>query len=369
MCGIYGMAKHPSHISKKHRRQAKQIITSLAISSESRGRQSSGLAEIGKGSMLIHKSLSPSSEFVKTTQFKNALRRINDINIYIGHTRFATMGEVKLDNAHPYQIGNTIGAHNGCLYNTTELEKAVGHSCEVDTQYLFTLVDREQSIQDAVKHIEGDFAISFVKDNSHTLHLAREKNRPLWVSYWTKARTLFYASERGFLEKAFASVNVECDYAQLNTNELYSFDTRKFDGIQTNVKKLHFEYKSREYQVFSNYVEFDDVDVDVEFGTNIEDIPNDTYITAEEILSMEESVIDIAETLWPSCDRDTSEYWEYHPDELEWYFLDTRDRKWYRLDTLTTNQLALVDRLYDYELNTIAESWYDNDESEAWYAS
>ena len=360
MCGIYGMAKSPRPLSKQQLKNARSILTSLAISSESRGRHSSGIAEIGKGNSLVHKSLSPSSEFIKTTQFKNALRRMNDISIYIGHTRFATMGEKSLDNALPFHIGNTIGAHNGCLYNTDQLEKVVGKACEVDTQYLFELVNREPSIDKVVDHIDGDFAISFVKDNTHTLYLAREKNRPCYLAYWSDARVLFYASEAGFLEKAFASANLEVEYYQINTNTLYAFDTRKFQSHATNVVKTSFEYKSREYQVYSNYYDINSYssdedygvnvyDVDIEFGFLNQDVPDDGYIKPEEVIDLMSYGVENLESLYPIEDRTDSEYWELNPDTNEWYFLDPRDGSWYAESKLTPNRWCLVERLYDYE--------------------
>ena len=223
MCGIYGMAKSPQPLNSKQLKKCRSILRSLAISSESRGTHSSGLAVVGD-KQVIHKSLLPSSKFVSTNEWSESMKMMPGNNIYLGHTRLATEGAITRENAHPFRVGNTIGAHNGCLYNMDELKVLLEKSCQVDSQLIFKSIEDSPTIQDAVEYLDGDFALSFVKDNMYVLNLCREENRPLYACYISSLKTLFYASEESFLEKALISQNLKAEIWSLATNRLYSFD-------------------------------------------------------------------------------------------------------------------------------------------------
>ena len=305
MCGIYGMARSLEPTPTKKLKKAVKIMRQLAIASETRGSHSSGLAVVGPQDSQVYKSLLPSSKFVNTKEFKSGMKDMSQNSIYLGHTRFATMGEVTTSNAHPFRIGQTIGAHNGCLNNVKELEKILDTSCQVDSELIFKSIDSSNTIQEAVQHIDGDFAISFVKDNSSKLHLCREANRPLFVGYWEEAKMLFYASELEFLEKAFASQKIDVTIYSLLTNTLYSFDINKFDSKGTNVVKTEFNYESTQYISHINYLG-DGINSDIENQQEME-----YYLEAGWQL------IDI----WPIEDRYNSPRWTFMSETQSWYYI------------------------------------------------
>ena len=180
MCGIYGMAKSPTPYTSKQYNTVRKVMRNIAIDSETRGSHSSGIATVGP-------------------------------------------------------------AHNGCVYNIDEMQTKLDKQCPVDSQLIFKAIDKCPEIQDAIKHFDSDFALSYVKDNPMVLHLCREDNRPLHVSYVPEIKTLFYASESVFLEDAFENVGIDVETLQLNKNILYSFDVSDFDDVKTNVNKTTFE--------------------------------------------------------------------------------------------------------------------------------
>ena len=253
MCGIYGIAKSPTPYTNKQLKVVKKVLREMAVDSESRGAHSSGIAKVGANTR-IYKSLLPSSKFVDTKEYHDAVRSLKtDSYILLGHTRFATEGAIVKSNAHPFRVGDVVGAHNGCVYNISEMQTKLDKQCPVDSQLIFKSLNDNDNIQEAVQNFDADFALSFVKKNPMKLYLTREENRPLYVAYVPSLKTLFYASEDSFVEDALVKNGInDVDVYSLNKNTLYAFDTAKFDDLKTNVEKTKFKYDSRVYHYSLN---------------------------------------------------------------------------------------------------------------------
>jgi len=253
MCGIYGIAKSPTPYTNKQLKVVKKVLREMAVDSESRGAHSSGIAKVGANTR-IYKSLLPSSKFVDTKEYHDAVSSLKtDSYILLGHTRFATEGAIVKSNAHPFRVGDVVGAHNGCVYNISEMQTKLDKQCPVDSQLIFKSLNDNDNIQEAVQNFDADFALSFVKKNPMKLYLTREENRPLYVAYVPSLKTLFYASEDSFVEDALVKNGInDVDVYSLNKNTLYAFDTAKFDDLKTNVEKTKFKYDSRVYHYSLN---------------------------------------------------------------------------------------------------------------------
>lgn len=101
----------------------------------------------------------------------------------IGHNRKKTVGAVSSETAHPFVVDNTFAmVHNGTLHNHTALAKT-----EVDSQalaiHLSSVLSHDYSkanFEEAVGKVFGAFAIAAYNQNTHSIYLTRNKERPLF---------------------------------------------------------------------------------------------------------------------------------------------------------------------------------------------
>ena len=357
MCGIYGLATSPTPYTKRQFKLVKKVIREIAIDSETRGEHSSGIAQVGNKTK-IHKSLLKSSKFVDSKGYIGAVKSLNDgNNILLGHTRFATEGAIVKNNAHPFRVGDTIGAHNGCVYNIDEMQTKLGKQCPVDSQLIFKAIDTNDDIGEAVKHFDSDFSLSYVKENPMILHLCREDNRPLYVAYVASLRTLFYESDDDFIQCAFDINGIDAEVLSLNKNTLYSYDVSRFDDQKTNVQKSNFEYESRVYHHwnsindYSKYGYNDGYDWQPINSEYIEKPLYDASHLYDEKGNLDQNQVKLEASELVACYGGSPQNWFFDETDDTWFYIDDGGEM--------ISERDIIDRRYREEYN-IEEVDYAN---------
>lgn len=98
-------------------------------------------------------------------------------NTGIGHTRWATHGNVSDTNSHPHKFGNVTLVHNGIIENYESVKNQLGVAgrlkSQTDTEVVAALIDNyyqigsnpSNAIIKAIKEIKGTFALGILFDD------------------------------------------------------------------------------------------------------------------------------------------------------------------------------------------------------------
>ncbi len=176
MCGIVGMIGQRFDIT--------ELLDNLQ-KLEYRGYDSSGIAFINKGKLIIEKSKGPIGKLRKKVKSEM-------INIGIAHTRWATHGVPNDINAHPHTDCNRKLAlvHNGIIENFVELKEMLerkGHKfkSETDSEVIAHLIEDKfngnlyQAILESVKHLKGAYALAVIHLENPNQIIGVRKGSPL----------------------------------------------------------------------------------------------------------------------------------------------------------------------------------------------
>ncbi len=181
MCGIFG------YIGNK---EAKEILFEGLRRLEYRGYDSAGICVIGEdGSftrLRVRGNLDVLENHIAGAQMPG--------KIGIAHTRWATHGAPSEQNAHPHTDchENLFVVHNGIIENFSQLKEELlerGHefSSETDTEVVAHLIEEKYegdlsiAVREAIKEIEGSFAIAVVQRKEPSTLVAARRESPLVV--------------------------------------------------------------------------------------------------------------------------------------------------------------------------------------------
>ena len=142
--------------------------------------------------------------------------------LYIGHNRYATKGKVNEANAHPFDLGSVVGAHNGTIKNQYVLDDNKDY--ETDSENIFHSIAKIGS-ENTIKKLNGAFALVWFNKEDNTLNFCRNKERPLFYAYTKDKKAMFWASEKWMIEVALNRVGL--DYLDIMTFEVGKLYTTK----------------------------------------------------------------------------------------------------------------------------------------------
>lgn len=171
MCGIIGYIGTKKCVPK--------LINALEAL-EYRGYDSAGIAYVKNNTVEIIKEVG---------KIKNLKEQVNmDVDAYmgIGHTRWATHGEVNKINAHPHKVGQITLIHNGIIENYQDIKNRVvkeGYKfkSKTDSEIAAALIDSlykknndmVKTLNEASKILRGSYAFVVMVDKDEQIYATR----------------------------------------------------------------------------------------------------------------------------------------------------------------------------------------------------
>ncbi|MGL4568737.1 MAG: class II glutamine amidotransferase [Fusobacteriaceae bacterium] len=148
-----------------------------------------------------------------------------NLNLLLGHNRYATQGDILEETSHPFEFENIIGAHNGTVYQYS-LKNFHGFSnYNIDSQIIFSHLNNTMDINKVWKDAEGAMALVWWDKQNKTLNLIRNKERTLFFTYTKDYKNLIYASEYWMITVGALRNGVEIEEIKKveDTDILYTF--------------------------------------------------------------------------------------------------------------------------------------------------
>lgn len=225
MCGLFGW-KFGECIPVEKR---VIVATVLSIENEIRGKDSWGVLNLQTREIM--------KELGKVTKGVYKFCMLPEV---LCHTRFATVGAVTVENAHPFVYKHIIGAHNGTVANHWQVNNAMNRDFDVDSIHLFAhIADNEQK-----KELRAHGAITYVdtREEEGGLFLSKFNGGGLNV-YSVNAPDgepgmIVWSSTQHAIETALAVAGLEGYAWEVGEGKVYEI---KEYTLYNTVKELGFE--------------------------------------------------------------------------------------------------------------------------------
>lgn len=207
MCGLVGFAsRNKTHQDVQAR---KEILSELLAVDFVRGDHSTGVALIRRDAeadkdadvrceSVIYKKAMSGPDFVQLSRYGKILDDLDKAEVAIGHNRAATHGSIVDANAHPFEYGHIILAHNGTLsgrggLNEYNLQRRIDSA---NIAYNMAHMGEKETLES----LDGSFTLTWMNTKTQTFNIARNDKRPISVAFVKGEATMWWASEDDMLK-------------------------------------------------------------------------------------------------------------------------------------------------------------------------
>lgn len=218
MCGLAGVAGNGLVL------QDINIFKDILYVSSLRGRDSTGLVVANTNKPGVHytisKSMMASPEYIEHMTYKGSPLSVQGQNLMMGHCRWGTIGDKTIENAHPFEMSQIIGMHNGTL---DDAEYIYGKG--TDSEEMFKDMN-SRGIKTVLEGLDwrSAYAITVYDKKTRKLYMARNSQRTLCVGFDKRNGVMFWASEAQMLYLAAARNKTTLDVYYLAAYRLYEID-------------------------------------------------------------------------------------------------------------------------------------------------
>ena len=178
----------------------RDMFTDLLVVDSIRGMHSTGVAFVSRFNIdqnKVLKCVGPATNLVLTKEYEETIKKSS--MCIIGHNRYATKGEITVDNAHPFQFEHVVGAHNGTIDYQAWKHLHENEKYGTDSQAIYSHLN-EYNLRETVNNLQGAWALTWFDHRDHTLNFLRNSKRPLHYAYSEDHTTIIWASEHLMLE-------------------------------------------------------------------------------------------------------------------------------------------------------------------------
>jgi hypothetical protein len=216
MCGIVGYVTIEENFGEKRRRD---FIKQALILDVLRGFDSTGVfgALFNNGDNNIAgfcKNTEDGLSFAHGKQFNKWLGDPEEqrFKYLVGHNRWATLGSVNLENAHPFREGPITLVHNGTLHHTNNLPLSMSllEGVEVDSHVIAHNLACHPA-EDIIPELSGSFALVWHDSRDDTLNMVKNAARPLHLLKANYENSIYFMSEAGMLAAVCDRLKIRCD--------------------------------------------------------------------------------------------------------------------------------------------------------------
>ena len=189
MCGLVGVL---GTIGQDQRKVFRQLLYVNAL----RGMDSTGVVKVGfSGGADWYKRAYPALDALDNKQIDKLINGYGDA--LMGHNRAATIGGVVHENAHPFEVGDVIGMHNGTLSWWDKLIDSEYYT--VDSECLYNHIN-EKGLKDAMDNCRGAYALTWYDQEEMSFNFYRNDQREFHFCFSKSGTHMYYASEGKMLE-------------------------------------------------------------------------------------------------------------------------------------------------------------------------
>mgnify|MGYP000055965641 FL=1 len=211
MCSLFGMAG-PGIVGEDLQWLDDIMIVSCLRGIDSLGVLQGRFTKRHKRFDILRYDENPLSALEKSWVLRDGLFNGMQNNVFMGHTRSATIGDINENNIHPFKHGSIIGSHNGTIKS---MKNSVGNG--TDSDLLFSKISEHG--YDYLSNLSDDdaYAITFVDSKTGDLNFVKNPARGLFICINKKRRVIYWASEEGFLSLTLTRIGI-------NHTEISKFD-------------------------------------------------------------------------------------------------------------------------------------------------